>query len=85
MRTEKPPKAAEKAQLETHYNTLQTKLRISARPAYTPADGKTVSDVAEAWRRLDHAEKEYEEFVFSELKRLVHCDSLVVHFDHWNV
>ena len=71
MRTQKPPKAEEKAQLETHYNTLQTKLRISARPAYTPADGKTVLDVSEAWRRLDHAEKEYEEFVFSELKRLV--------------
>ena len=74
MRTQKPPKAVEKAQLETHYNTLQTKLRISARPAYTPADGKTVSDIAEAWRRLDHAEKEYEEFLFSELKRYIALD-----------
>ena len=71
QRTQKPPKAVEKAHLETHYNTLQTKLRISSRPAYTPTDGKTVSDIAEAWRHLDIAEKEYEDFVFSEMKRFV--------------
>ncbi|KAI6659265.1 Alpha-actinin, sarcomeric isoform X1 [Oopsacas minuta] len=81
MRTQKPPKAAEKAQLETHYNTLQTKLRISSRPAYTPTDGKTVSDVAEAWRRLEHVEKEFEEFLLSELKRLERLEVIAGRFE----
>ena len=40
---EKPPKTEEKGQLETNYNTLQTKLRLSNRPAYIPQEGKLVS------------------------------------------
>ena len=85
QRTQKPPKAAEKAQLETHYNTLQTKLRISSRPAYTPTDGKTVADIAEGWRHLDIAEKEFEDFLFTELKRFVGLTSLALHGYLWNV
>ena len=39
----KPPKATEKGELETHFHTLQTKLRLSNRPAYVPSEGKLVS------------------------------------------
>ncbi|CAB1330501.1 unnamed protein product, partial [Coregonus sp. 'balchen'] len=45
------PKVQEKCQLEINFNTLQTKLRLSNRPAFMPSEGKMVS-------RLDHlAEK----------------------------
>ena len=39
----KPPKLEEKGKLETTFNTLQTRLRLSGRPAYIPATGKLVS------------------------------------------
>lgn len=39
----KPPKAEEKGNLETHFHTLQTKLRLSNRPAYVPSEGRLVS------------------------------------------
>ena len=39
----KPPKAQEKGELETHFHTLQTKLRLSNRPAYVPSEGRLVS------------------------------------------
>ena len=39
----KPPRLEEKAKLETTFNNLQTRLRLSNRPAYLPSDGKLVS------------------------------------------
>ena len=41
-RQHKPPKLQEKAKLETVFNTLQTRLRLSNRPAYLPTEGKMV-------------------------------------------
>ena len=41
-RQHKPPKLEEKAKLETTFNTLQTRLRLSNRPAYLPTEGKMV-------------------------------------------
>jgi len=67
----KPPKAEEKGALETHFHTLQTKLRLSNRPAYVPSEGKLVSDVNTAWRQLESAEKAKQEFILSELRRCV--------------
>ena len=40
---QKPPKLDEKARLETTFNSLQTRLRLSNRPAYLPSDGRLVS------------------------------------------
>ena len=48
---------------------LQTKLRLSSRPAYVPSEGKLVSDISTAWKALEEAEKEKEEFLRSELRR----------------
>ena len=42
-RKHKPPRVEQKAKLETNFNTLQTKLRLSNRPAYMPSEGKMVS------------------------------------------
>ena len=50
---------------------LQTKLRLSSRPAYVPSEGKLVSNINAAWKALEEAEKEKEEFLRSELRRFV--------------
>ncbi|NXB31259.1 ACTN4 protein, partial [Eulacestoma nigropectus] len=42
-RVHKPPKVQEKCQLEINFNTLQTKLRLSGRPAFMPSEGRMVS------------------------------------------
>merc|ERR1719430_751192 len=39
-RKHKPPRVEQKAKLETNFNTLQTKLRLSNRPAYMPTEGQ---------------------------------------------
>lgn len=41
-RKHKPPRVEQKAKLETNFNTLQTKLRLSNRPAYMPTEGKMI-------------------------------------------
>ena len=38
----KPPRLDEKGRLETMYNSLQTRLRLSNRPAYLPTEGKLI-------------------------------------------
>ena len=65
----KPPKAQEKGSLETHFHTLQTKLRLSNRPAYVPSEGRLVTDINEAWKGLEVAEKQKQEYLMSELRR----------------
>ena len=42
-RSQKPPKLSQKAKLETDFNTLQTRLRLSNRPAFTPTEGKLIA------------------------------------------
>jgi len=41
-RLEKPPRIEQKGCLETSFNTLQTKLRLSNRPAYLPTEGRMI-------------------------------------------
>lgn len=53
-RQHKPPKVQEKCQLEINFNTLQTKLRISNRPAFMPSEGKMVSVSREFYYNLFH-------------------------------
>lgn len=40
-RVHKPPRIEQKSRLETNFNTLQTKLRLSNRPAYLPTEGES--------------------------------------------
>ncbi|XP_073725400.1 alpha-actinin-2b isoform X2 [Misgurnus anguillicaudatus] len=79
-RLHKPPKVQEKCQLEINFNTLQTKLRISNRPAFMPSEGKMVSDIASAWQGLEQAEKGFEEWLLSEIRRLQRLDHLAEKF-----
>lgn len=79
-RLHKPPKVQEKCQLEMNFNTLQTKLRISNRPAFMPSEGKMVSDIASAWQGLEQAEKGYEEWLLTEIRRLERVDHLAEKF-----
>ncbi|XP_068111045.1 alpha-actinin-1 [Hyperolius riggenbachi] len=79
-RQHKPPKVQEKCQLEINFNTLQTKLRLSNRPAFMPSEGKMVSDINNAWGGLEHAEKGYEEWLLNEIRRLERLDHLAEKF-----
>ncbi|GAB5578337.1 alpha-actinin-2 isoform X1 [Prionailurus iriomotensis] len=74
------PRCREKCQLEINFNTLQTKLRISNRPAFMPSEGKMVSDIAGAWQRLEQAEKGYEEWLLNEIRRLERVEHLAEKF-----
>jgi actinin alpha len=79
-RAHKPPKVDEKAKLESVFNTLQTRLRLSNRPAYMPTEGKMVSDIANAWKGLENAEKGFEDWLLSEIQRLERLDHLAQKF-----
>lgn len=79
-RRQKPPKLEQKAKLETTFNTLQTRLRLSNRPAYMPTEGKMVSDIANAWKGLERAEKGFEDWLLAELQRLLQLDHLAKRF-----
>ncbi|KRY29804.1 Alpha-actinin, sarcomeric [Trichinella spiralis] len=68
-RREKPPRIEQKGRLETNFNTLQTKLRLSNRPAYLPTEGKMIQDINGAWKNLLNAEKGFEEWLLSEMMR----------------
>lgn len=81
-RKHKPPRVEQKAKLETNFNTLQTKLRLSNRPAYMPTEGKMVSDIANAWKGLEGCEKSFEEWLLSEMMRLERLDHLAQKFKH---
>uniref|UniRef100_H2TJE4 Actinin alpha 4 n=1 Tax=Takifugu rubripes TaxID=31033 RepID=H2TJE4_TAKRU len=76
----KPPKVQEKCQLEISFNTLQTKLRLSNRPAFMPSEGRMVSNINGAWHTLEGAEKGYEEWILSEIRRLERLEHLAEKF-----
>ncbi|XP_052524201.1 alpha-actinin-4 isoform X1 [Tympanuchus pallidicinctus] len=79
-RVHKPPKVQEKCQLEINFNTLQTKLRLSNRPAFMPSEGRMVSDINTGWQHLEQAEKGYEEWLLNEIRRLERLDHLAEKF-----
>lgn len=79
---EKPPKVDDKATLENLYNTLQTKLRLSNRPIYMPQEGKLVSDIDKAWKDLEQAEKDFQDWILNQLRKLERLDHLAMKFKH---
>uniref|UniRef100_A0A8C3LW01 Actinin alpha 4 n=1 Tax=Chrysolophus pictus TaxID=9089 RepID=A0A8C3LW01_CHRPC len=79
-RVHKPPKVQEKCQLEINFNTLQTKLRLSNRPAFMPSEGRMVSDINTGWQQVEQAEKGYEEWLLNEIRRLERLDHLAEKF-----
>lgn len=81
-RKHKPPRVEQKAKLETNFNTLQTKLRLSNRPAYMPTEGKMISDISNAWKGLENGEKCFEEWLLAEMMRLERIEHLVQKLKH---
>merc|ERR1712172_470975 len=81
-RKHKPPRVEQKAKLETNFNTLQTKLRLSNRPAYMPTEGKLITDIQRAWLGLLTCEKTFEEWLLAELMRLERLEHLAKKFKH---
>lgn len=81
-RKHKPPRVEQKAKLETNFNTLQTKLRLSNRPAYMPTEGKMITDIQRAWNGLLGCEKGFEEWLLAELMRLERLEHLAKKFKH---
>ncbi|KAM9326702.1 alpha-actinin-4 isoform 1-T1 [Gastrophryne carolinensis] len=79
-RVHKPPKVQEKCQLEINFNTLQTKLRLSNRPAFMPSEGKMISDINNGWQHLEQAEKGFEEWHLNEMRRLERLEHLAEKF-----
>ncbi|XP_075262316.1 alpha-actinin-2-like isoform X1 [Convolutriloba macropyga] len=79
-RNEKPPKVQDKLDLETKYNTLQTKLRLNNKSAFLPSEGKLVSDIVHAWKGLEVAEKGFEEWLLAEMRRLERLEHLAAKF-----
>uniref|UniRef100_A0A0K0FD93 Alpha actinin (inferred by orthology to a D. melanogaster protein) n=1 Tax=Strongyloides venezuelensis TaxID=75913 RepID=A0A0K0FD93_STRVS len=77
---EKPPKVEDKGNLETLFNTLQTKLRLSNRPAFLPSEGHLVKDINLAWDGLERNEKGFEEWLLSEMMRLERLEHLAEKF-----
>ena len=68
--------------METNFNTLQTKLRLSNRPAYMPTEGKMITDIHRAWNGLLGCEKGFEEWLLAELMRLERLEHLAKKFKH---
>eukprot|EP01090_Pellita_catalonica_P013067 TRINITY_DN3016_c0_g1_i1.p1 TRINITY_DN3016_c0_g1~~TRINITY_DN3016_c0_g1_i1.p1 ORF type:complete len:1544 (+),score=470.99 TRINITY_DN3016_c0_g1_i1:17-4648(+) len=66
---EKPPKAAEKIDLEAAYSTLALKLKNNKRPAFEPDAGLSVADVNTAWEELGNAENDRLQKLSDELAR----------------
>ncbi|XP_015766072.1 PREDICTED: alpha-actinin, sarcomeric-like [Acropora digitifera] len=81
-RSEKPPRVEEKGMLETNFNTLQTKLRLGNRPAYLPTEGKMISDISRAWGNLEGSEKDFEDWLLKEMRRMERLDHLAEKFRH---
>ncbi|CAF3992133.1 unnamed protein product [Rotaria magnacalcarata] len=81
-RSQKPPRLSQKAKLETDFNTLQTRLRLSNRPAFTPTEGKLIVNIVDAWKDLELAEKGFEDWLLRELRRLERLDHLAKKFQH---
>ena len=66
---EKPPKAAEKLNLEALLNAINMKLRNNNRPVFVPPEGQRPEDVDRLWDALQAAEREREEALRRELER----------------
>ena len=60
-RKHKPPRVEQKAKLETNFNTLQTKLRLSNRPAYMPTEGINLFLIFNFTKKISLCENDFTE------------------------
>ncbi|EFA82688.1 alpha actinin [Heterostelium album PN500] len=67
--TEKPPRGQELLELETIFNSLQTKLKLNHREPFVPPQGLLPVDIDSRWSKLEKDEQEHNEALRKELKR----------------
>lgn len=65
----KPPKTAEKANLEALFNNINLKLRNNKRPPFTAPAGLSPSDIDGLWKNLGQAEDDRDKALRDELER----------------
>ncbi|XP_071041629.1 spectrin beta chain [Parasteatoda tepidariorum] len=78
---EKPPKFAEKGNLEILLFTIQSRMRTNSQRMYFPPEGKMIADINKAWENLEKAEHERELALREELIRQEKLEQLAARFD----
>lgn len=73
---DKPPKTAEKANLETLFNNINLKLKNNKRPPFTAPAGLSPSEIDGLWNKLGTSEDEREKALRDELERQQKLDHL---------
>lgn len=58
--TAKPPRVEDKAALEGLNKVIQTRLKMAKKPAFMPPQGQSVSEITQAWNRMEDLEKGFE-------------------------
>lgn len=66
---EKPPKTADKAEVEALFNNIALKLRANNRPAFEPPAGHSPQDIDGLWKNLGEAERSRDQALRDELRR----------------
>lgn len=72
----RPPKRAEKIDVESLFNQLQTKLSANNRPAFVPPEGLAPEEIDGAWKTLLTEEASWDDFLRQELARQEELDLL---------
>lgn len=78
---EKPPKFAEKGDLEIALYTIKSRMRANNQKPYTPGEGKLINDINRAWESLEKAEHGRELALREELIRQEKLEQLASRFD----
>ncbi|CAF0773539.1 unnamed protein product [Adineta ricciae] len=78
---DKPPRFAEKGNLEVLLFTLQSKERANQQIPYQPREGKMISDINRAWENLERAEHERELALREEVLRQERLEQLATKFN----
>eukprot|EP00057_Strongylocentrotus_purpuratus_P010375 XP_011664849.1 PREDICTED: spectrin alpha chain, non-erythrocytic 1 [Strongylocentrotus purpuratus] len=79
--TEKPPKYAERGNIEATLFSIQTKIRACRRKMYVPAEGKLINDIEKKWALLEEAEHKRKTALREELARQEKLERLAEKFE----
>ncbi|XP_030854700.1 spectrin beta chain, non-erythrocytic 5 [Strongylocentrotus purpuratus] len=78
---EKPPKYAERGNIEATLFSIQTKIRACRRKMYVPPEGKLINDIEKKWALLEEAEHKRKTALREELARQEKLERLAEKFE----